>query len=101
MKKVKILVKPVKPEKTVVEHRSTRYDFNWVSKKVSWEGFQVWVKEQVPAGATDVTLELIEDWQYDDCLTSLELSWDEVVPNSRYEKELKKYKKGMEKWRKA
>jgi len=99
MKKVKVMKKPTKPEKMVVERRSVRFDFNWISKKVSWTGFQEWVKDQVPPDATDVTLELIEEWEYDDCLTSLELSWNQTVPNTKYEKELKKYKKEMKKWR--
>lgn len=100
-KKVKIIKKPIPPEKTVVERRSVRYDFNWVSKKVAWEGFQAWAKEKIPTAATDVTLELLEEWEYDDCYTSLELSWNEVIPNPRYEKEMKKYKKGMIKWKRS
>jgi hypothetical protein len=74
--KKKTIKKPLPPVLSMIEHQSVKYEFNWVSKKVSWLGFQEWAAEQIPAGATNVTLELIEEWQYDDCLTALEIAWD-------------------------
>lgn len=93
--------KPIKPRKKIIVEGSATYDFNWVSKKVSWAGFQEWVKEVVPRGAKDVTLELREDWEYDSCFTYLEISWKIKMPNQHYEKELKKFERKMRKWRKA
>ena len=92
--------KPEKPNKKTVVTGYARYDFNWVSKKVSWEVFKDWVKEIVPRGAYDVTLELREDWEYDTCFTSLEIAWKKKVLNKHYEKEMAKYRKKMEKWQK-
>jgi len=95
-----ILAKPEKPQKKITQRQTATYNFDWVSKKVSWDGFLDWAKETIPAGAKDVTLELIEDWQYDDCITYLELSWDEIVTNPNYDKEMKKYERKLAKWKK-
>jgi hypothetical protein len=99
--KMKVIRKPTKPDRYVLERQSAVYNFNWVSKKVAWSDFQDWVYEQLPGSATDITLELVEEWMYDDCTTYLELSWNLLVPNSQYEKELKKYEKAMVKWKKS
>lgn len=92
--------KPEKPKKKIIMEDCATYDFNWVSKKVSWEGFQAWVKQIVPRGAKDVTLELREDWEYDDCFTYLKISWKKKVSNLFYDKDLEKYRKNMKKWQK-
>lgn len=92
--------KPEKPKKKVIIVGSATYDFNWVSKKVSWDGFQEWVRSAVPSGAKDVTLELREDWSYDSCFTYLEISWKKRMLNHHYDKELEKYKRKMKKWQK-
>ena len=82
-----------KPKKTVLIAESKSFDFNWASKKVALQHFMQWCYDNVPLGAEDVTLELVEDWQYDDCQTYLEIAWKRKIPNPRYEKELKKYNK--------
>jgi hypothetical protein len=94
-----ILAKPDKPKKKITQRQTASFDFNWVSKKVAIGTFLAWIKETTLAGAKDVTLELKEDWEYDDCLTSLELSWDKVVDNPHYEKEMKKYQKKLKAWK--
>jgi hypothetical protein len=96
-----ILAKPEKPKKKITQRQTATFDFNWVSKKVAIETFLAWVKETTPTGAKDVTLELIEDWDYygNDCVTSLELAWDEVIDNPNYEKEMKKYQKKLKAWK--
>jgi hypothetical protein len=81
------------PAKTILITESKSFDFDWTSKKVALQYFMQWCKENVPTGAQDVTLELMEDWQYDDCQTYLEIAWKREVPNPRYEKELKKFNK--------
>lgn len=97
---MKTVTKPVKPEKRITVRNSTTYDFNWVSKKVAIGNFLAWVKESTPANAKDVTLELVEEWEYDSCLTYLRLEWEEVIPNPHYEKDLKKYEKKLARWKK-
>lgn len=89
----------IKPKKKITQKNSKNYDFNWVSKKVSLEVFLEWCKD-IPAGADDVTLELKEDWEYDSCLTYLQLEWKETVKNPNYDKQLKKYKKFLSKLKK-
>jgi hypothetical protein len=96
-----ILAKPKKPEKRITVRRSTDYPFDWTCKKVAFGSFLNWAKGNTPAGAKDVTLELKEEWDYygNDCTTSLELSWDEVVDNPDYERELKKYETKLKRWK--
>lgn len=92
--------KPVKPTKKIIVKHNITYDFDWISKKVSFDGFLAWKKENIPANAKDVTLELVEDWEYDSCFTYLRLEWEQIETNPSYEKELKKYQKKLEKWKK-
>ena len=89
-----------KPKKEVILEGCATYNFSWVSKKVSWAGFQEWVKSVVPKGAKDVTLELREDWCYDDCFTYLEIAWKKKMPNQHFDQEMKKYERKMRKWQK-
>jgi hypothetical protein len=91
--------KPKSPKKKITIKHSTTYDFNWVSKKVSLEHFLAWIKATIPPRAKDVTLELREDWEYDSCLTYLELAWDVIESNPDYEKQLKKYQKKLKAWK--
>jgi hypothetical protein len=81
------------PTKKITVRQSIDYNFNWVGKKVALDVFNDWCKENIPRGAKDVTLELMEDWEYDSCLTYLQLSWDLEVVNTNYEKEMKKWQK--------
>lgn len=94
------MTQPEKPQKRITVRNSATYDFNWVSKKVALGSFLDWVKDTTPANAKDVTLELVEEWMYDDCTTYLQLEWEEVIDNPNYEKELKKYEKKLAKWKK-
>jgi len=93
--------KPKKPEKVSLIPFDANYDFDWCSKKVSLEVFNEWCKEVVPDGATDVTLELKEDWEYDTCMTYLQVEWKEFHVNHLYEKQMKKYEKALTKWKKS
>lgn len=95
-----MIKKPEKPTKKIVQKNSVTYDFNWVSKKVSLDSFLEWCKESIPKSARSVTLELREDWEYDDCFTYLELEWEETVDNTNYSKDIEKYKKKLAKWNK-
>ncbi len=97
---MKTLTKPEKPKKRITVRNSATYDFNWVSKKVALDSFLAWTKEVTPANAKDVTLELVEEWMYDDCITYLRLEWEEVIDNPHYEKDLKKYEKKLVRWKK-
>ena len=92
--------KPKKPKKKNTCKKYATYDFHWVSKKVSLEVFQDWCKETIPANAKDVTLELREDWEYDSCMTYLQLEWEEIITNPNYDKQMKKYEKTLSKWNK-
>lgn len=94
------MIKPEKPKKKILQKQSATFDFNWVSKKVALDAFLAWIKETIPAGAKDVTLELREDWEYDDCLTSLELAWEEIKSNPNYKRAYKKYQTKLKKWEK-
>ena len=78
--------KPIKPTKY-----SKNFPFSFVSPKVSLEYFIEWCKKEIPKSAPDVTIELKEDWNYDDCNCYLEFSWKQKTINENYEKELKKY----------
>jgi len=92
--------KPIKPKKIIDVVHTATYDFNWVSKKVSLDDFQEWIKETVPHKATDVTLELCEDFEYDNQLTWLEVGWTTKEPNPYYLREMKKYETKLRKWKK-
>lgn len=99
---MKTLTKPEKPKKQITAHKTITFPFDWTSKKVAMGYFLAWVKDNTPAGAKDVTLELQEDWDYYDSsvITSLEIAWNEVIVNPDYDKELKKYEKKLNKWKK-
>ena len=92
--------KPIKPKKIIEVRHTVSFDFNWVSKKVSLKVFQDWIKNTVPHNAIDVTLELKEDWNYDDCQTSLELAWIAKETDPRYTTNMKKYETKLRKWNK-
>lgn len=92
--------KPEKPKKLITIRKYTTYDFTWVSKKVALDNFLDWCKKSTPANAKDVTLELVEDWEYDSCFTYLRLEWEEVIRNPHYENEVKKYEKKLTRWKK-
>lgn len=89
-----------KPNKRINQKASKTYDFHWVSKKVALQEFLDWCKD-IPTDAKEVTLELKEDWEYDDCITYLELEWQENIVNPHYDKQLKKYKKFLVKQEKC
>lgn len=91
--------KPTKPTKKILVKNYANYDFDWVSKKVSLQGFISWCKEKVPPDAEDVTLELMEDWNYDSSLTYLQIAWIESHPNKAYAKQLKSYEKALAKYK--
>lgn len=86
-----------KPSRKITVPRSIKFDFDWISKKVSLTYFMDWCNDNVPANAIDMTLELVEVWEYDDCLTYLEIAWKETIINPDYEKQLKKYNKQKKK----
>lgn len=90
--------KPEKPKKRITVRNSATFNFEWVSKKVSLDHFLDWCKQSVPNKAKDVTLELVEEWMYDDCSAYLQLEWDEVVDDPSYEREIKKYERKLRKW---
>ena len=90
--------KPVKPKKFIEINKTATYDFNWVSKRVSLETFQKWIRDTTPYNAKDITIELKEDWQYDDCLTSLELAWTTREADPRYETNMKRYETKLRKY---
>lgn len=94
------MTKPEKPKKRIAVRNAATYDFNWVSKKVALDTFLAWCKATIPANAKDVTLELREDWEYDSCLTYLQLEWEEIINNPSYDKDSKKYAKKLAKWKK-
>lgn len=96
-----ILAKPEKPKKRITVRNTAEAPFDWTCKKLSIEFFLNWVKENTPANADDVTLELREDWDYygNDCTVTLELAWNEVIDNPNYEREMKKYKKKLKKFK--
>lgn len=95
-----IPTKPEKPTKKIAVKHSVNYDFDWASKKVSFDGFLAWAKEQIPRGADDVTLELVEHWEYDDVFTYLQIAWKQTEDNPNYDKQMKKYEKSLAKWKK-
>ena len=91
----------IKPSKKIIVNESISFhEFDFACKKVSLSHFMKWCKEKIPARAQDVTLELVEDWQYDSCFPYLELSWKRKIDNPHYEKELRKYEKELKKERK-
>ena len=92
--------KPIKPKKIINVTQTATFDFNWISKKVSLDVFQKWIKETVPKGATNVTLELCEDFTYDNDLTWLEIGWTVKEANPNYLREMNKYETKLRKWNK-
>lgn len=97
---MKQIAKPTKPSKRIVVRERATYNFDWASKKVSLLVFLDWCKNIIPQGAMDVTLELCEDFSYDDEITWLEIAWDKEVKNTFYDIQLKKYEKQLTKWKK-
>lgn len=95
-----MMQEPKKPTKKIEVRKSTLFPFDYVSKKVSLSYFLNWVKENLPKGSKDITLELAEEWCYEDCITSLEVGWTEVQENTSYEKDMVKYEKKLKKWKK-
>lgn len=92
---------PTKPKKKIIIEGSTPfYDFDFACKKVSLQHFLDWCKKSLPPKAKDVTIEIDETWEYDDCIVSLVLNWKQEIPNEDYKKELKKYYKKLAKWEK-
>jgi hypothetical protein len=91
--------KPKRPTKYIWQNNYRTFDFNYVSKKVSLDYFIEWCKKEVPKNAKDVTLELNEYWEYDDCIVSLNITWKEKVLNTRYTSEISKYNKKMLKFK--
>lgn len=92
--------KPIKPKKKIIVNDSARLDFGFTNNKMAISAFLDWVNTTPPKGAFDITIELCEDWCYDDCISSLELSWAKEIINTDYDKELKKYEKKLIKWEK-
>lgn len=86
-----------KPDKKIACKKHANFDFNWVSKKVSLKVFNDWCKSTVPLNSKDVTLELVEEWDYDNGITYLKIEWEETMDNPNYEKQLKKYEKQLKK----
>ncbi len=82
-----------KPKKYIIGKFSKRFPFSFVSNKVSLEYFMTWCKKEIPKSAIDVTVELCEDWDYDNCDSYLEIAWNQKTLNLNYEKDLKKYNK--------
>jgi predicted nucleic acid-binding protein len=94
--------KPQKPKKKIVIHGSTKYEFNFVSNKVSLIVFLDWLKTAIPKGASDVTLELAESkYEEDGDASWIEIAWAKEIKNKDYDKEMKKYKKQLAKWKKS
>lgn len=89
-----------KPSKKIIIKATASYHFNFVSKKVSWNGFLDWVSENIPHNAQDVTIELMEHkYVADGDEVWLEFSWDKKIKNKHYDKQLKKYKKDLAKYK--
>ncbi len=84
----------------VIEGSATFYDFDFTCKKVSLSHFLDWCKKAAPPKAKDMTLQIREDWEYNDCIVSLELQWKQLIPNRDYDREMKKYQKKLTKWKK-
>lgn len=95
--------KPTKPTKKVEVTQSASFYFDHVSKKVSIDHFNEWVKQSAPTGATDITLSLEENYDYEsgeimNCF--LIIQWNQKIDNNRYVSEMKKYDKQLAKWKK-
>jgi hypothetical protein len=90
-----MMKKPEKPTKKIEIQNCATYNFDGVSKKVVLSNFLEWAKKTAPKGSKDITLELVEEWMYDDCYTYLQLAWKEVKDNPHYEYDMVKYKKKL------
>jgi hypothetical protein len=97
--------KPKEPKKWKLVTNHANYYFNFVSNKVALDVFLDWIKKSVPKDAEDVTIGLENDYYIvgscDDSITSIGLTWKEKVPNTKYESQMKKYEREMEKWKKC
>lgn len=97
------LREPKKPEKEIRVDKNADFFFTKYNPKISSvKELLDWIEETLPESTEDTsaTVELVEEWCYDDCTTYLRLGWSETVPNPNYEKQLKKYEKQLDKWKK-
>lgn len=100
--------KPKKPSKKIELEYSGRFYFDHVSKKISLKFFLDWIKDTAPKGSYDISVSLDEEPEYCYCdeiccghgtTSYLAIYWKRKVPNKLYDKELKKYKKKLVKWK--
>jgi hypothetical protein len=99
---MKPIKEPKKPSKriTVKQERIFSDWQTWDKKDALWSTFSNWANRQIPSNATDVKIGIDEDWWYDDCVSSLIISWKEETDNPDYDKEMIKYEKKLVKWNK-
>ena len=87
------------PKKINIIKHMKNYPFDFVSKKVALTHFFDWVETCLGdrKSSSNETLHLCEDWEYDDCLTSLQLSWETEELNPKYKQQQIKYEAFLEK----
>jgi hypothetical protein len=101
---MKPIKKPTEPQKTLLIPRSTVcWDIS-INRKIPLEQFLVWIKEEVPASNV-YNVKIGLDAQYDNNYYGNELSscdlmltWEQEIPNPKYDAQLKQYQKKLAKW---
>jgi hypothetical protein len=97
------LTKPKKPEKKIRVDRTADFSFtNYYPKTSSVKELLDWIEETLPDGVKDTgaSIELAQEWAYDDCTSYIRLNWSEVVPNPNYDRQMKKYQTQLDRWNK-
>lgn len=96
--------KPEPPQKRIIATVEKTFPFDnylyQLRDGAPLADFLNWVKNTLPDGTSDLRIMVNEDWCYDDCTTSLAISWREEIDNPHYDKEMKKFEKAIKKWEK-
>lgn len=95
------LDKPKLPEKEIRVDKNVDYSFpKYIDKVTSVKELLDWIEKTLPEGIADTaaSIQLVEEWIYDDHTTHLRLSWSELVPNPNYDREMKKYERQLKKY---
>lgn len=86
-----------KPQKKIEVSDQRSYPFTYISNKVFFDVFLDWVRDVVPRNATDVTISLENEYDEGNDFSYIVIGWKELIDNINYDKQMKKYKKYLEK----
>lgn len=96
----KELKKPEQPQKRIIVSQSSRLPYASYTS-IPLDEFVSYCKKTAVDGF-NITIEAGLDGEsyYDGCycIPFLEMSWEQVIDNPLYDKQMKKYEKAMKKW---